>query len=899
MGHLWRFGECELDEAARVLRVRGEPVEIEAKPFEVLRSLLLHSGEVVTKTELLDSVWPGTAVVDGSLATAVSKVRKLLGDDEQVIVTVPRIGYKLSGPVHCKAARTPSEPKVELAPGQPVPRREQWHLTRPLDPANSDVWLAHHVKTRERRVFKFAPDDLRLKALKREVTVARLLREALGDRQEFVRVLEWNFDSPPYFLESEYAGPNLAEWANGQGGLQNVPWPLRLELLANIVRAVGAAHELDLLHKDLKPGNILIGSAPDGRPQVKIADFGSASLLVPARLAALGITNLGFTQTTGSDASALTGTLMYIAPEVYAGQTATVASDVYALGVLLYQLAAGDFRKPLAPGWEADIKDPLIREDIAEAACGDPTRRLPTAGALAERLATLDRRRAERETLARQRQQEAAAEVQRNRMRARRPWLALAGLILLAAITAAVAVFRRDAPGVRTVAVVPLQNVRADSGLDFLRRALADEIATALTHSHGVQVRPLAASEKFENGSVDLAAVARELQVETVVSGSYLKQGDRLHVTLEATNATNDQTIWRDSFDGPAESLIAAQVQIALRVRGGLASALGSTGMDASFEPRNEEAYELYLRSVALPGVPANNKQAVDMLERAVKLDPNYPPAWLALGRRYYVESRYAGADASMMARYDAALERAVSLDANYVPAGAGLIVSRVERGELVAAHRSAVDLVARRPDSPDAQFVLSYVFRYAGLLNEAAERCDTALVLDRKMQTNGLRSCAMVFLLRGDYPRAVNYLQFDQGSDFAKALTIDMLARQGRREEALRADAPDIPGWKSYGVLRACLAGQTASEIAALAQSVRASEDPELNYFAAAHLAYCGQTAEAVELLKRAVDGNYCSYPAMERDPLFARIRSTPGYTDVRAAGRACQERFLAKRAD
>ena len=107
-----------------------------------------------------------------------------------------------------------------------------------------------------------------------------------------------------------------------------------------------------------------------------------------------------------------------------------------------------------------------------------------------------------------------------------------------------------------------------------------------------------------------------------------------------------------------------------------------------------------------------------------------------------------------MMKRYDAALERALSLDPNYVAAAAGLMVSRVERGELVAAYRSAVDLVARRPDSADAQFVLSYVFRYAGLLNEAAERCDTALVLDRKMQTNGLRSCAMVFILRGDYPR-------------------------------------------------------------------------------------------------------------------------------------------------
>jgi serine/threonine protein kinase/DNA-binding winged helix-turn-helix (wHTH) protein len=896
VGHLWRFGECELDEGGRVLRVRGTPVDIEAKPFEVLRTLLLHAGEVVTKAELLEAVWPGTAVVDGSLATAISKLRKLVDEDGRVIVTTPRVGYKLAVPVHCRVAHEAASPELDLQAGDVVPRRDQWRLTARLDdPKSSKVWLAHHAKTREPRVFKFAPDGDRLKALKREVTVARLLREALGERPEFVRVLEWNFDAPPYFIESEYAGPNLIEWCERQGGLENVPLSVRLRLMTDVARAVAAAHGLDLLHRDLKPANILVTSAAGAAPQVRIADFGSASLLVPARLSALGLTNQGFTQRSGAESTVLTGTLMYIAPEVYAGQTPTACSDVYSLGILLYQLSTGDFRRPLAPGWETEIEDPLIREDIAEAACGDPLRRLPTASALAARLATIDRRRADREAIALRRLREDAEELHRRRVHARRPWLVAAGVIVITAIVAAVTVFRSDPVSVTTVAILPLQNTRADSDLEFLRRALADEIATALAHSHGVQVRPLSASDTHQ----DLQAVGRELQVDSVVTGTYVKQGDRLHMTMEAIDVEEGQAIWRDSFDAPAESLIAAQIQIALRVRGPLARALGSTGTDASYEPRNEEAYELYLRSVALPGVPANTRAALEMLERAVRLDPDYPPTWLALGRRYYVESRYGGADASMITRYEAALERALSIDPNYVPAGAGLIVSRVERGDLAAAHRSAVDLVTRRPDSADAQFVLSYVFRYAGLLNEAAERCDAALVLDRKMQTSGLRSCAMVFLLRGHYARTMNYLQLDQGSDFVKALTIDMLARQNRPQEALRVGAPEIPGWKSYGLLRACLGGATSAEITARAGSVSASDDPELNYFAAAHLAYCGQTALAFDLLQRAIDGNYCSYPSMERDPLFARIRAMPEYGRVLAAGRACHERFLAKRVE
>ena len=343
-------------------------------------------------------------------------------------------------------------------------------------------------------MFKFASDAGRLKGLKREVTVARLLRESLGERSDFVRVLEWNFDKPPYFVESEYSGLDLSAWAEAQGGLGRIPMDLRLRLLVDVAKAVADAHSLDLLHKDVKPGNILVGSAPDSTPQIKIADFGSASLLVPARLRALGITNLGFTQMAGNEAGVLTGTLVYVAPEVLAGQTPTAVSDVYALGVLLYQLIAGDFRKPLAPGWEADIADPILREDIAAAACGDPTRRLQAASALVERLVNLDRRRVEREELEKQRRLAEAAAVSQVQSRARRPWLALAGVVMLAAVVAGISIYRNALSGfsnIRTIAVLPLQNTRSDPDIDFLRRALADEIAVALSRGHGLQVLPV------------------------------------------------------------------------------------------------------------------------------------------------------------------------------------------------------------------------------------------------------------------------------------------------------------------------------------------------------------------------------------------------------------------------
>jgi eukaryotic-like serine/threonine-protein kinase len=448
---LWRFGDCELDELSRELRVNGAVVELESKPLEVLIQLVQRAGEVVTKEELLDLVWPGIMVVDGSLATAVSKLRKAMGDEDQrIVLTVPRMGYRLAVAVQTKVLEENRWGELGLKIGDAVPGRDHWRLTRRMDlSGSSEVWLAENPKTHETRVFKFAVDGAQLKGLKREVTVSRLLRESLGDRPDFVRVLEWNFDSPPFFLESEYGGANLAEWAEHEGGLAKIARASRVYMMAEIARAVAAAHEIGVLHKDLKPANILVAHEPESDAnttpaswQVKIADFGSGALADPARLAALGITNLGFTQTATADAI-LTGTLTYIAPEVLAGHTPTISSDVYSLGVILYQLIAGDFRKPLLPGWEADIDDPILQRDIAEAACGDPQRRLKTAAELAERLSNLANRRIELDKVMLAERRAQLAEQELSASRARRPWIALALAALVLGMAASLVLYRK------------------------------------------------------------------------------------------------------------------------------------------------------------------------------------------------------------------------------------------------------------------------------------------------------------------------------------------------------------------------------------------------------------------------------------------------------------------------
>ncbi|MBM0106707.1 winged helix-turn-helix domain-containing protein [Steroidobacter sp. S1-65] len=420
---IWRFADAELDEASWRLSVRGQPIELEPRPLQVLRELLRSAGEVVRKDELVEAVYGHQHVTDGALNQAISKLRSALGDrDQTIIATVHRLGYRLAAPVQVRVASSAQAQPVTLQVGGTLPKRDQWELSEPLGSNRGiEVWLAKHRKLGEQRVFKVSVDGARLSCLKREVTLYRMLSQQLGERDDFVKVLDWNFEQAPFYIECEFGGADLLQWWQAQNGAIGVPLQQRLQLVAAVADSIADAHAIGVLHKDLKPGNILIEAAGDGSFRTRVADFGSAHLLHLDRLAQFGITQLGFTQTHTQMASG--GTPLYLAPEVIADGSATALSDVYALGVVLYQLVVGDLRKPLAPGWERDVPDEVLRGDIAAAVDGNPQRRLASARELAQRLRQLDARR--EDLRAQQKLRESAAETARqlDRLRARRPWV--------------------------------------------------------------------------------------------------------------------------------------------------------------------------------------------------------------------------------------------------------------------------------------------------------------------------------------------------------------------------------------------------------------------------------------------------------------------------------------------
>ncbi len=425
---IWRVGAAEFDESRRELRVGGQLRTVEAKPLQLLQILLSRAGDVVAKDELLATVWKDRTVVEQSLTTAIGKLREALGDEGRAIVEAVRgIGYRIGLPIELRTA--PDLPKLAFTfqPNDPVPNRPQWRLDRPLgsSPAR-DVWLARHEKTGEQRVFKFADTTERLEALRREAALSRILHNALGDRPDLVRISEWSFETRPAFLESPYGGESLPDWAAAQGGLPNIPLAQRIAIVARVARTAAAAHDVGVLHRDIKPSNVLVSGEGDTLT-IRLVDFGSGRLTEGARLEAVTVTGLGLTAAAAAhDGERLSGTLRYMAPEVLRGGPPTIAADVYALGVLLYQMIVGDLDSLLVAGWEEDCVEPLLREDIAVAAAGEASRRLSSALILAEQLESIDARRTERDRLLLLQTESRRLARRIEMVRLRRPWLIVA-----------------------------------------------------------------------------------------------------------------------------------------------------------------------------------------------------------------------------------------------------------------------------------------------------------------------------------------------------------------------------------------------------------------------------------------------------------------------------------------
>lgn len=715
-------------------------------------------------------------------------------------------------------------------------------------------------------------------------------------------------DGTPWFVMEYVDGVPLTEYCRDN----DCSLDQRLKLIRAVAEAVQYAHERGVVHRDLKPSNILVKA--DG--SLRLLDFGIAKQLSPGGAA----TQTQFRPMTPA----------YASPEQLRGEPVGVLSDVYSLGVVLYELLTGQLpfdvtnKTPSEAGTLIATTDPvnpsaLRRQSGLKTANPDldalcltamdrePRRRYPSAAALVRDIDHY----LHREPLEARRSFWRSSLTSFTRRYGRAVSVAVA--ILAVAFTAAaltLAISRKPAVHYRTVAVIPFENLTADHSLDFLSQALSDEIWRTLSNARSISLRPPEETRKYAGANRDPEKAGRELHVSAVASGRYLKTRDQLRITLELTDIENKRQVWSEVFDVPTGNMVAMQAQVAAKTRRAMAPVLGAMefATESAPAPKNEEAYRLYLQAPAadtwISARQESGRKAIEMLQRSVALDPTYAPAWLVLAADYQYLSWWGNGGQEALDRSREYMQRAIELDPDNITLQAGWLLHRSSPefagrpGEMTKAqaYRGMQDLLRRRPDMARLYFLSSWVLRDVGLLDEAARECEESVLIDA--QDAGARSCGVVFLLKGDYPRALDYLRMDPESQVSKAMGIDVELRRDNKDEALRAMHEFLPEWAGYGMLQAYLEHRPAREIDALARDLRPSEDPEVNYFSAAHLAYAGQRQAALDMLKRTIDGGYCSFPAAKADPMFSSLRDTPRFAAVEAAGMACQDRFQKERA-
>ena len=330
----------------------------------------------------------------------------------------------------------------------------------------------------------------------------------------------------------------------------------------------------------------------------------------------------------------------------------------------------------------------------------------------------------------------------------------------------------------RSLAILPLQNRGQDSNSDFLGLSLADVLITKLAYVNALSVRPSAAIEKYRGTTIDLQKVAADLKVDTLLTGSFIRDGDSLRITYQLVDAKTEKILGQGVIDLKYDNLLTVQDKVTSRLISELQLTLSPTEAER-LKPEaavNPLAYEYFLQGLDFHG-QHKFPLAIKMLEKSTEIDPNYAPAWAYLGASYTSDAAFELGGREQYRRAQAAYERALAIRPHLIDAQMFLANLLIDTGKVEQAVPLLRDALKTNGNYAAAHWELGYAYRFAGMLDESVAECEQARQLAPFVKGNG--SVLNTYLYLGQYQKFLESRQSKIPRSFSFTMALENFTKR------------------------------------------------------------------------------------------------------------------------